>query len=640
MATVLQVFSFITESNMPRPIASAVLTDGQQIPYDTALQRFDPVFWLTNFGPIPMVASITIPRENSVRVDAISYGESDLTGFIWNSEDTKDHPMLRYETNKDYRNVTLEFTWIPFGPVAPLNDEQISPTLAMEGRDESGNPKVYFIRLYNYATDLLDGSWRVSIDFDTAIAGWDETEEPLYAGDVDNIFISIPSTSYVEGSTSQLSEPIVFGVELSDIQVTGTGAYIKRRNVEISKHEIGVCIGASDATDICPERLLYNASALGYDTTWVNYVGMAHWPVLKRSGEAWIADDASPLGVINPPAESWGRALARMAKTAGLEIIWSLSYELLWQNSPPEWAQRDLNGEPALTGWSPPSTLISPANTQAVEYLKRVGARFVSYSEEAGITKRFQAGEQWWWTGSITNTGSSPYIYDDATVAAIAPEPIENINDPLTPAQRDTLDAAGALNAVASVSIANASGADFTYLLIYTAGILNDDFPEIRRMNCPPGWKYPAFDYVQVEDYDWAQEAMWEPISNAIDYVTTELEYPIEAQEYFAGFVWHPEDAERLWTNIVEAGNRFGIRRRVHQTYYWALHQVMRDGLVILASRPRVKKTYYGKDGEWNRVEEVYAGKNGEWNRATSRFKGVDSKWWWWQPSLKPKDPS
>ena len=42
-------------------------------------------------------------------------------------------------------------------------------------------------------------------------------------------------------------------------------------------------------------------------------------------------------------------------------------------------------GNPALTGWEPPSTLLSPANAEAMGYLQLVARAFVAIGREAGL---------------------------------------------------------------------------------------------------------------------------------------------------------------------------------------------------------------------------------------------------------------
>ena len=78
-------------------------------------------------------------------------------------------------------------------------------------------------------------------------------------------------------------------------------------------------------------------------------------------------------------------------------MILSLSYELLDQHCPEAWKQRAENGDPALTGWEPPSALLSPANEEAMAYLQGIARAFAALAVAAGQPVRFQVGEPWWW---------------------------------------------------------------------------------------------------------------------------------------------------------------------------------------------------------------------------------------------------
>ncbi|MEN9683374.1 MAG: hypothetical protein RLZZ427_1125, partial [Pseudomonadota bacterium] len=59
------------------------------------IQRFDPRFWTVNF-PRPMMAALTTPAPDALRVDAVFLRQGDLAGIIWESEDRYDHPLLAY----------------------------------------------------------------------------------------------------------------------------------------------------------------------------------------------------------------------------------------------------------------------------------------------------------------------------------------------------------------------------------------------------------------------------------------------------------------------------------------------------------------------------------------------------------------
>ena len=68
----------------------------------------------------------------------------------------------------------------------------------------------------------------------------------------------------------------------------------------------------------------------------------------------------------------------------GFEVILSLSYELLDQHCPEAWKQRAENGDPALTGWEPPSALLSPANEEAMAWLQDVARAFAALAVGGG----------------------------------------------------------------------------------------------------------------------------------------------------------------------------------------------------------------------------------------------------------------
>ena len=64
------------------------------------IQRFDPRFWTVNF-PRPMMAALTTPAADTLRVDLEFQTRGDLAGLIWDSVDRFDHPLLGYATRTD-----------------------------------------------------------------------------------------------------------------------------------------------------------------------------------------------------------------------------------------------------------------------------------------------------------------------------------------------------------------------------------------------------------------------------------------------------------------------------------------------------------------------------------------------------------
>lgn len=127
------------------------------------VKRFDPRYWTIDF-PRPMMASIVTTAPDALRIDAVFYRTDDLAGLIWAAEDESDHPLLAYETSRDFTRCRLSFRWRSQG-LKPL-DAVHGPTLTIEGRDESGNARSWFVRLWNYAEGtaedaLIPAHWRL-----------------------------------------------------------------------------------------------------------------------------------------------------------------------------------------------------------------------------------------------------------------------------------------------------------------------------------------------------------------------------------------------------------------------------------------------------------------------------------------------
>jgi uncharacterized protein (TIGR02217 family) len=119
------------------------------------------------------------------------------------------------------------------------------------------------------------------------------------------------------------------------------------------------------------------------------------------------------------------------------------------------------------------------------------------------------------------------------------------------------------------------------YLLAFTPTVLDPATPELRRANMPPAWAYPAFDRLQLEDYDWLTHGAEALRKRAYATVADRLGYPIEQQDYFAGFVLLAENAESYWPRI-DAGLDEALARGVTERFVWAIPQICRDGYTRL----------------------------------------------------------
>lgn len=543
------------------------------------IQRFDPRFWTVNF-PRPAMASVVTTGPNSLRVDVELHNAGELVGLIWESADTLDHPLLAYATDRDYSHTTLSFRWQSEG-VIPL-DLVHGPTLTIEGRDESGAPRTWYVRLWNYAqgspTDAL-----ITLPFSTVESGYGLPGEPIYPGDIDRMFISLVAPGHIPSSTDPLPARVSGSVTVSDIRADGARAMLELGDVLLPPHGERIATAYDDSYNQTPARLLRVINGLGYREDIVHYVGMSHFMRLTRAADSTLKVEA-PAALCSP-ATIWHRSYFELARANAMQVIASLSYELFDAYCPEEWKQRTFSGAPALTGWVPPSTLLSPANPQAMAWLADAARAFVALQKQAGLPVRFQIGEPWWW---VTPAGEI-CLYDDAAKAVFGGDPPE-IADPsasMSAEQIALLDAAGALlaqstaNLTAAVRTA-AVGPAQVLLLAFTPTILDPLRPEFYRANLPIGWAYPAFDRLQLEDYDWLTSGADASRRSAYALFETRLGYSPENQDYFAGFVLNAADAEALWLRI-DRGLDEAAERGIAHRYVWALPQVNRDGYTRLA---------------------------------------------------------
>ncbi len=543
------------------------------------IKRFDPRFWTVNF-PRPMMAAVTTTAPDALRVDAVFYRANDLAGLIWEAEDTHDHALLAYETNRDFRDVQLRFHWQASGVLAL--DVANGPTLTIEGRDATGAPHTWYVRLWNYATGTpVDAV--IALDFNTISGGWTATEDPVFAGDIDRMFISLVPSGFTT-LDAPLAAPTEAWVTLTGLACDGSGSVLEIGDVLVPPQSLSIATGYDDAYNQTPARVLRNAYQLGYRGSINHYVGMSHYFRLEQNSGGYYVSLAG--GVINVAAASWHADFASKGAALGLGLIVSLSYELLDQHCWGDWKQRAADGSPAQTGYTPPSTLLSPAHSGAMGYLQAVAKAFVAIAVAAGQVPRFQVGEPWWWIMPTDASGNARIcLYDAAAMAAFggAPVIIPNIHSSLTPLQTALLDEAGAVLARSTAALVAAVKAQVpdcqTLLLTFLPTTLDPQAPDLRRANLPLGWASPAFDILQLEDYDWVTEGNSSASAAGIALATARFGYPPNKQHYFAGFATVASSAAQ-WA-LIERAARAGRARGTAATFIWALPQVTRDGFTV-----------------------------------------------------------
>jgi Conserved hypothetical protein 2217 (DUF2460) len=539
------------------------------------IKRFDPRFWTVDF-PRPIMAAVTTTAPDALRVDAVFYKADDLAGLIWASEDVLDHPLLAYETSRDYRGCTLKFRWQSSG-IKPL-DAINGPTLTIEGRDASGQPKSWFVRLWNYASGTNTDA-RISLNFDALSGGFllPAEADPVFVGDIDRMFISLVPPSYT-GVATPLAAPVEGWVTLAEIACAGPASTLEIGDVIVPAHGLSMATGYDDAYNQTPARLLRSILQLGCRGDINHYVGMSHYFRLEALSGGFYASLSG--GALNAPCRAWHADFAARSKALGYGLILSLSYELYDAHCYNDWKQRAYNGDPAATGYVPPSTLLSPAHAGAMGYLKAVARAFVQIAVDTGLAPRFQVGEPWWWVMPDKRI----CLYDAAARVAFGGNPVEiaSVNGPKSAAQKALLDQAGAMLAASTAALVAAVRLDHptaqALLLPYLPTVLDEAAPELKRANVPVGWASPAFDVLQLEDYDYVTTGNRGASARAVVLAQTRLGYPPAKQHYFAGFVLRPEDKAQ-WA-LIDAAADVGRARGVAATFIWAQPQVLRDGYV------------------------------------------------------------
>ncbi|MES2119216.1 MAG: DUF2460 domain-containing protein [Pseudomonadota bacterium] len=541
----------------------------------THVKRFDPLHWTVDFPRGTIASVVTTPDAHGLSVTAEFLRKGDLVGLIWESEDKPAHPAHVRETDRDYSHCVLSFHWESSAVIAL--DAVDGPTLTIEGTDGAGNARSWFVRLWNYAAGTPTSA-DVTLDFGALESGFSLPGELVDATRIDRMFISLVPPGYVNQSEQLFTAPVHGTATLTNIRCDGSGSVLGINDAVAPEHGLRIATAYDDMYNLPPERVVQAVERLGYRGTLNHYVGMSHYFGLDGAGKL------DPARTLNDAALAWHRDIARAAKAHGYELIWSISYEILDMFCPEAWKQRASDGSPGLTGWDPPSALVSPANADAIDFLKRVAQQLVALSVEAGLPPQLQIGEPWWW---VTPSGAI-CLYDDAAKAALGGNPvaIDDVRANLSTAQKSLLDQAGALLASSTVAITAAVPEAKTLLLAYLPTVLDPTAPDLKRANLPLGWAKPAFDVLQTEDYEWVTAERSGLRAAARAELDARLGYPVSEQHYVSGFV--ADAAERQqWRPIIDAA--LDARARgCAEVFLWALPQVLRDGLTLFGEETAV----------------------------------------------------
>ncbi len=181
-----------------------------------------------------------------------------------------------------------------------------------------------------------------------------------------------------------------------------------------------------------------------------------------------------------------------------------------------------------------------------------------------------------------------PHFYDAATTALWTAEtglPLppkhQSATETPTPDQQAYLDWLGAKLGAATLALRDHLTSRYpeaeVTLLFFTPQMLDASAPMLEAVNFPKShWAAPAFSFFQIEDYSHVIASAWGDHKAALDKVTADLGYAMDAYHFFAGFALAAGDTA-VWRNMAAAladARRRGFGERV----IWAYPQLVRDG--------------------------------------------------------------
>lgn len=541
------------------------------------IQRFDPRFWTIEFQR-PASASVVTTGPDGLRVDCEFHHKGELAELVWDSVDRVDHPLLAYETSLDYSRTTVSFRWQSTGLIAL--DQANGPSLKIEGRDSAGQAKTWQVRLWNHAsgspTDAL-----IELPFSNLRSGSLVSGEQVYPAAIDRLSIELAPPGHVAGSTARLPQRANGHVALSNIVCDGANAMLEIGDVLLPVHGERMATAYDEACRQTPARLVRSMFGLGYRQEVLHELGTHSFPRLAGESALEVTQPAE----LSAPASQWHQSFLAQCRDHGFDTRISLSFALADACCPDAWQQRSHDGAAAVIGGDAPTAFLSPASGAAMSWLQQVAVAVAGLQQAAMQPVSLQLGQPRWWITAQYR----PCLYDASAVAAFggSPPQILDLRGSLNAAQKGLLNQAGTLLAQASAGIAAAvriaaSGDADVSLLVSTPAALDPQMPEAHRANLPPGWSYPAFDRLQIEDNDWLIAGHVARRHAAFAEAAQSLAYPGSRQEYLAGTAPADSAVEQTWTRI-DQGLDDAAARAIGRRFIRALQHVSRDGYTRLA---------------------------------------------------------
>lgn len=130
----------------------------------SVIKRFEPSHWTVDFPRGSMACVVSHPDEQRLTATVTFGRKGDLVGLIFTTDDKAAHVAHRRHAISDYSRCTLKFRWRSTG-LAAL-DAVNGPTLTIEGQDDAGNDRTWYVRLWNYARGNAEDA-QISLPFES-----------------------------------------------------------------------------------------------------------------------------------------------------------------------------------------------------------------------------------------------------------------------------------------------------------------------------------------------------------------------------------------------------------------------------------------------------------------------------------------
>ena len=293
----------------------------------------------------------------------------------------------------------------------------------------------------------------------------------------------------------------------------------------------------------------------------------------------------SGAGPFNAPALAWHRDFARAAKAHGYELIWSLSLRDARHVLPGGVEAAGFDGERGgdrLGAAVDAAVAGQCARRSAYLGADRGGAGRRS-AGEAGLRAAFQVGEPWWW---VTPDGRL-CLYDDAARAALGGDAGRDRRrrggadgGAEGAARRGGRGAGGVDGGARGGGEGGGAGSGDACCWSICRGCSTRRRPRCGAPTCRSGWAAPAFDVLQLEDYDWVTGGR--TALRAAAYARSRRGSAIRV-----GRAALSVRLRRDGRTTARSGARSSTPRArreargVAEVFVWALPQVLRDGLTL-----------------------------------------------------------